>query len=322
MPLLRLQPLRRALAAAVLLVVVWPSLSLLAGSQPNNALEPMDAADPSVATAPAASATPASSPTPAEAVTVSYSGTIRRTPTGGGPAVSGYLSLAISPLGKVSGSILWYNPTQAVKITGKQDLGTKQGSLVIRDANGVRVPDAPRLSFRISKKNRLVGSGILASGDGASFRLNREATYTGDGSAGGATLSLGGATYGDVSTVAINSGTFLNNPGRFGSVSATNFPGLPGTVSTGSSVTTTPTFTLGATGAINLTGTTTVITSNGASGSAPTISPDGSLLLGNTVLLLGPVTTTTGTDGTITYTGTYPSGAAGTVIVLGTVTGG
>ncbi len=318
MLLLRLQPLRRPLAAAVLLAVVWPFLSLFAGSQPNNALEPMDAADPSESTGSAASATPASSPTPAEAVTVSYSGTIRRTPAGGDPVVSGYLSLAISPLGKITGSITWHDPTQAVKITGKQDPDTKQGNLVIRDANGVRVPDAPRLPFRINKKNRLVGSGVLASGDGASFRLNREATSTGDGSAGGATLSLGGATYSGASTVTINPGTLLNDPG-VGSVSATNFPGLPDTVSTGSLAV--GTFTPGATGILNLTGGTTITVTSDASGS-PTIVADGSLLLGNLILLLGPITSTTGTDGSITYTGTYSSGAAGTVIVSSTVNGG
>ncbi len=306
----------------MLLAVVCPSLSLIAGSKPNNTLEPMDVADPSESTGPTASAAPTSS-TPAEAVTVNYSGEIRRYPAGGGPAVYGTLSLAISPLGKVTGSIHWYQPDQTVKIGGKQDLNTRQGDFIIRDANGAKVPGALRLPFRISKKNRLVGGGILASGEASSFRLNREASAAASGnlSEGGATLSLGTNTYSGASSATINTGTLttLNNS-SLGSGALTVSSGLTGSASTGS-LAGLSIANLG-TGALTLTGNNTLTVTGSASAVLPTINAAGNLLLGNTVLLLGPVTTTTGTDGTITYTGTYTSGAAGTVIVQGTANGG
>ena len=304
--------LRRPFAAAVLLAVVWPCLSLLAGSGADNPLEPMDPADPSTSTSPTASATPASTPA-ATAVAVNYSGTIRRTPAGGSAPVNGSLRVTISPLGKVTGWISWYDSSRPVKITGKQDVDTKQGYFVVRDANGARVPAAPRLPFRISKKNRLVGNGLLASGETSRYRLDREPTDTGDDSDGGATLTLGAVdTYTGTSTATINTGALLNNPGGGSSVVAT-FPS--------GSVTGVSSTNIG-TGTLTLAGVTTVAISPGTGVTLPAISSDGNLYLGHSLLLLGPVTTTTGTDGSITYTGTYTSGSPGTVIVLGTGNGG
>ncbi len=271
----------------------------------------------SESTDPTPTAATASS-TPAAAVTANYSGEIRRSPADGGLAVSGYLSLAVSPLGKVFGSIIWSDPTQRVKITGKQDLNTRQGDFVIRDASGTRVPGAPHLPFRLSKRNRLVGGGAMADGEASSFRLNRDVSDT-----GGRTLSLGATnTYTGSSSVTVNSGslaTILNDP-NLGSEAVTIASGSSGSAFNGSSQV--PTLTLGGTGVLNLTGATTVIVSGGTNASLPTISPEGNLLLGSTLLLVGPVTATTGTDGTSTYTGTYTSGTAGTVIVRGTATGG
>lgn len=314
MPLLRLHPTRRPLAAAVFLAAVLPSLSLFAGFKPDNTLEPTDAPDAAPAADASASAAPASS-APAEAVTMNYSGEIRRYPAAGGPAINGTLSVTISPLGKVTGSINWYSPYQTVKITGKQDLNTKQGDFVIRDASGARVPGAPRLPFRINAKNRLVGGGLMASGDASSFRLNRLATYTGGSTAGGATLSLGGsssysASSSTVNANIVNSGSFASNTFTSGASSGTVSSSTGGALINGGSI-----LNVGAV-ALNLTGGTTVTVSSGAGGYPPTINADGNLLLGSTVLLVAPVTVTTGTDGTTTYTGKYPSGAAGTVIVL------
>ena len=283
----RLKNFHRALPVALLFAGVSLSTTAFGGFKPNTTLEPKeDLTDTSEVVAP----TPG--PVAPSAEPASYSGQIRRYPDSGSPkVVYGTLSLAITTLGKVTGSITWYDPDEKMIVTGKQDLNTRQGSLVIRDANGNRVPGTPRLPFRISGKGKLVGGGITDNGETASFKLFKQsdASSGDEDTEGGATLSLGASNSYNGSAV-INTGTLASVPGTFGSTI---------TINSGTA----------------LTGTTGAIVTGGSA--TPTI-VNGNLTYGSSVLLYGPLTTATQADGNVVYTGTNSTGSAATVTVLAT----
>ncbi len=303
----RLKNFRGALAVALLFAGVSLSTAVFAGFKPNTTLEPtedLSDTDDSVASTPA--------PVVPTAEPANYSGRIRRYPVSGSPQiVYGDLSLAVTALGKVTGTIKWYDPDEKATITGKQDLNTKQGSFVIRDANGNRVPGATRLLFRISGKGKLVGGGITDGGETASFKLFKQsdASSSGYGTEGGGTLTLGGANSYSGSSSVVNTGTLTTVTGSVGSVN---------TISGGTVLTGINTVVIG-TGTV-LTGNPTIIINGG--GTTPAI-VNGNLTYGSAVLLYGPFTTAAQADGSTVYTGTNSIGTASTVTVAaGTVVSG
>ncbi len=242
------------------------------------------------------------------ATVVNYTGNLRRYPAATGSAPThGFLTLSLSPLGQVTGSIVWAGTTAAVPVSGRLDIATGRGDFVEKDGTGAKLSGAVRMAFRVNKNGSvLVGGGMSSAGESSGFFLSRQIVYSGDGRDGGAILTLGGSNSFSGSSTVINTGTLNLVPGSGNSAisitGGTVLTGVTTTLTTGSSIV--------------LSGNSNLVVNGGAT--TPTL-VNGDLTYGTSVLLHAPVTSTTQADGSIIYTGTNSTGGISTVTVSAAV---